>query len=36
MMIHDTRIAVPPTNGVQLKTAEIAAPPGSPDFAVTA
>ena len=34
-MIQDTKIAVPPTNGVQLKMARIGAPPGSPDVAAT-
>src|SRR5579872_4390864 len=34
--IQETRIAVPPTNGVQLKAARTVAPPGSPEVALTA
>src|ERR1700733_15418408 len=35
VMIQDAKIAVPPTNGVQLKMARIGAPPGSPEVAAT-
>src|SRR5580698_4019438 len=35
VMIHDAKIAEPPTNGVQLKMARIGPPPGRPDVAVT-
>src|ERR1700752_3057194 len=34
-MIHDARMAEPPTNGVQLKTAEIVAPSVIEDAAAT-